>query len=85
MDGGELWHLASADNSNFPFQNRSFVFGASAAPPQQQAQVQDNKPAFNFNAGMTPNFNFGGQGNAPAPQQVRWGIFREREREVCRR
>lgn len=30
----------------------------------------DKKPAFNFNAGMTPNFNFGAQGNAAEVQQV---------------
>lgn len=54
------------------FQNRTFVFGASSAPGQvqKQQQQQPDKPAFNFSAGMQPNFNFGGAGNAEA--QVRY-------------
>lgn len=52
----------------FFLQNRSFVFGASAQQPQQPQVQQDNKPAFNFSAGMTPNFNFGGQANVNAAE-----------------
>lgn len=47
------------------------MFGAQSQQQQQQQQpAQETNKPFNFSAGMTPNFNFGGVGNAVEPQQV---------------